>query len=555
MGRIAIGQVGTALTTTDQSLQVNLVASGTYRWLASGSGTNEYYMDLNAGGDPGFSEPLDVLENSVSMTPGTAGSLAAGEWDYADNDSLGYSVVYVRLSDGADPDSKADGYVQGEWAQLTLKDSEGYKFRNAVDKIYVEGDEIDYESVSAAGLGDNIEYLTNISANHGVDAYVTQYNTLTAPTGGSLKASCMEIWRDTLWYSGIKDEVNVLRYGKTIAGVSDILTGNLHNFSDGNNYLVGDGGEVTALQATEDRLYVFQKHDVHYITITITSTGTEGFSRMRRLTGNYGTPNPFCVTEMEDVVIFFTGKRLIRIGYEPNSDQILPDELFDKDILPIFRDADEDQSNASLHYNPATKKLYITFSKGGSLITAVYDNQTKVYAYPYDHDPSSYVFHGKSTYFGSQDDDITYRIGTSYDHDDVSMIRRLKSGRMDDESRSEKLFLKGEVWGKLRTAESSISFLTEINESTFGGARTIDQSNATIYPPLDGLGDQSIGDETVGDGGLPLSKYPFKYNFTLGKRGNDISVIFSSNVLSNGWEIDYVEIEYIEYERDSSRHF
>jgi len=90
-----------------------LVLSGTFKWTASGSGTSEYYMELTAGGDPGISAPgkVQINSSSASATEGTAGSLAAGEWDYADNDTLGYSTVYVRLSDGTDPDTKADGYI------------------------------------------------------------------------------------------------------------------------------------------------------------------------------------------------------------------------------------------------------------------------------------------------------------------------------------------------------------------------------------------------------------------------------------------------------------
>ena len=61
---------------------------------------------------PGFAaQPNNVYINGANATEGTAGSLTAGQWDYADNDTLGYSTIYVRLSDGTDPDSKTNGYV------------------------------------------------------------------------------------------------------------------------------------------------------------------------------------------------------------------------------------------------------------------------------------------------------------------------------------------------------------------------------------------------------------------------------------------------------------
>jgi hypothetical protein len=84
-----------------------------YSWTASGSGTNEYYLRTAANGDPGFvAQPANVYLNGSNATEGTAGSLTAGQWDYADNDALGYSTIYVRLSDGTDPDTKDPGYVK-----------------------------------------------------------------------------------------------------------------------------------------------------------------------------------------------------------------------------------------------------------------------------------------------------------------------------------------------------------------------------------------------------------------------------------------------------------
>jgi hypothetical protein len=109
------------------------LVNSTYKWTASGSGTNEYYVELAAGGDPSLSQPGSVyLDGNFNLaSEGTVGSLAVSEWDYADNDTLGYSTVYVRLADGADPDTKrwyyvgmSEGtdYTQQAAAQLTLTD-------------------------------------------------------------------------------------------------------------------------------------------------------------------------------------------------------------------------------------------------------------------------------------------------------------------------------------------------------------------------------------------------------------------------------------------------
>ena len=80
------------------------VTSASYKWTASGSGTNEYYLEAAAGGDPSLTrEPDQAFMDGVFLTIGTVGSLADHEWDWGDNDSLGFSTVYVRDESG-DPD-------------------------------------------------------------------------------------------------------------------------------------------------------------------------------------------------------------------------------------------------------------------------------------------------------------------------------------------------------------------------------------------------------------------------------------------------------------------
>jgi len=87
------------------------IRSSAYKWTLSGSGTNEYYLEASAGGDPGINQPSSIIENGTAMTAGAVGGLAAGEWAWDDNDTLGYDTVYVRLSDNVDPDTKAANYV------------------------------------------------------------------------------------------------------------------------------------------------------------------------------------------------------------------------------------------------------------------------------------------------------------------------------------------------------------------------------------------------------------------------------------------------------------
>jgi len=85
-------------------------------WTASGTGTATYYLTQADGNKPQRDVPLyptEILENSSAITHSpTIASLSAGEWGVGDQDSLGFKTLYVRLSDGADPDAKANAWLQ-----------------------------------------------------------------------------------------------------------------------------------------------------------------------------------------------------------------------------------------------------------------------------------------------------------------------------------------------------------------------------------------------------------------------------------------------------------
>jgi len=83
----------------------DLTDTATYRWTESASGTNEYYCELLAGGNPSLSDPVYLWIDKARATEGTLGSLADEEWAYGNSGAeLGYNTVYYR-SDQGDPDT------------------------------------------------------------------------------------------------------------------------------------------------------------------------------------------------------------------------------------------------------------------------------------------------------------------------------------------------------------------------------------------------------------------------------------------------------------------
>ena len=96
------------------SSETDIVESGTYQWTVSGSGTNEYYLEESGGGDPMLDNINHVFIDSSIVDRKSVSLLSAGSWGFGDSDSLGYDTIYVRLSDGTDPDTKADGYISAK---------------------------------------------------------------------------------------------------------------------------------------------------------------------------------------------------------------------------------------------------------------------------------------------------------------------------------------------------------------------------------------------------------------------------------------------------------
>lgn len=101
-------------------LHVVSVRSSTYKWTASGGGTDTWYLELAAGGDPGLDQPQFVYEAAGEMlfVPSSRiAALAAGEWTYGDNDSLGYDTLYMRTVVTGDPDSRALNYFYASYSR------------------------------------------------------------------------------------------------------------------------------------------------------------------------------------------------------------------------------------------------------------------------------------------------------------------------------------------------------------------------------------------------------------------------------------------------------
>lgn len=95
--------------------------SAAYKWTQSPSQSTEYYCELSGGGNPDLRlQPRAVYINNSPADEGSMGSLSVGQYDYGDNDSLGYNTIYVRITGDGDPDSQASGYIKSQYAMQPL---------------------------------------------------------------------------------------------------------------------------------------------------------------------------------------------------------------------------------------------------------------------------------------------------------------------------------------------------------------------------------------------------------------------------------------------------
>lgn len=142
------------------------IRNAKYQWTISALGTAEYYLNVVAGEVPGIPQPSEVWAKGVQLTAGAVGALAAQQWAFADNDTLGYKTVYVRLTGDVDPDT----YFIGDISARAYSDLAGNRTRRGVSSI-ADGGTISHgftttpqHAVAFATAAGHIAAVTAVSA-------------------------------------------------------------------------------------------------------------------------------------------------------------------------------------------------------------------------------------------------------------------------------------------------------------------------------------------------------------------------------------------------------
>ena len=136
---------GSPLFSISRSLETLLHVDGGV-WTVSVK-ANEYYIASDAKISL-KAKPDYVHENGTVMIEGIPGSLIyPGSMGWGDNDSLGYSALYVRLSDDTDPDSKQAGDEDYLEAVYDIPTPSGIAIHPVTGNVYVSDRTLAYDAV------------------------------------------------------------------------------------------------------------------------------------------------------------------------------------------------------------------------------------------------------------------------------------------------------------------------------------------------------------------------------------------------------------------------
>jgi len=87
---------GSGIITVIPGIIIGGGAKGTWVLSAAGGSVSEYYFLPTGGG--GLTDVAQLLEDDIfPFSLGTVGTLAAGQYAIADNDTLGFTTLYVRM--------------------------------------------------------------------------------------------------------------------------------------------------------------------------------------------------------------------------------------------------------------------------------------------------------------------------------------------------------------------------------------------------------------------------------------------------------------------------
>jgi len=256
------------------------LTSAAYKWTESPATAGEYYCELAAGGDPSLADPNQLFMDDVRLEKGTIGALADHEWEYGNNDTLGYNTVYIADASG-DPDTTAV-QIEGSVSQRCL---------GIANKSYITVDGIVFEKARE----DCVTLATNTTAMTGIVFSNCEFNRAywRGIAGGHTEGweDCTATIEDCLVSYNALDGIHAAR--ETVSWV--IRRNECHHNASYKSSPGGYGTDNADIKTNFSGGHVIEKnyiHDSYHVGIWCDTGGSGIYIRWNRVATMPGTADP-----------------------------------------------------------------------------------------------------------------------------------------------------------------------------------------------------------------------------------------------------------------------
>lgn len=207
------------------------------------------------------------------------------------------------------------------------------------------------------------------------------------------KGSIITFWKERMVIAGVKianastdQPTATMHYSKfATAGVLENIVDFTYGAGGSTMEMVGKSGTITAIQPTENYLYIFKENESYVVSASAVNTST-GQSIPELRSPIHGCVNEDCVADTGNgEVIFMTkNKRFMRYKFAAYTGAPFPfaDEQFDVPYRTLLRYLDADQTGAHVFYHKAKRRSYFTCKIDGQWFRLMEDNNINAWQPP-----------------------------------------------------------------------------------------------------------------------------------------------------------------------------
>lgn len=480
---------------------------------------------------------------SGSMNSLIFSSLTAGKTTFMDE--YNGDVYLTNTTDGFRRiaiSTLQSALTAGVSTTLTVEGGQGWRFGSS-GIINVNGDDITYTSRTNDVLTITAATVTN---NHAIGEYVTE---MSAPAGAP-NGSALAFYAEKCFVIGVPG-TSGNKYTSSTAFYSETAIAStpekVYSFLSSGRELIGKGGDLIAIISGRDNLFLFKRKSIEYVYSIDASSGAP---LHKEISSIYGVPGPFCVTQMGNLIVFFTGKELKTIGFQSEAASTFTiDSFFDKKIQKTLQLLDEDQSDAILIFDKKRKLLKLWANYSGQRVCFVYFLPTKAnndkrfsgaWSIDIGKDADRATVWKNDIYWSSADLLFRDEFGLDDNGSPIHVVMETKEFTAGN-------FIEPDEWQKVALvgamSEGGSFDLTVYVDNTPVATENVTAANLITATGGYPIGQSPIGYQTLGGGGDgSITIYPFNFPFekALLAVGSKCWIRIESNLILTAYQIDQV---------------